>query len=70
MTPKQFEREVRNGCRVILNNRKLKDEDIREWATSLEHVKKNLRPETEILVENPVVGVYCVVLKTADKRKI
>lgn len=68
MSMTRSEREMRDWCRIELKNPKLKDDDIQEWSTSKDAVLKSLLPGKEVFVEVPALGVYCAVLKTADKR--
>jgi hypothetical protein len=72
MSISKFEREIRDNCRRILNNPQLKDDDIQEWSSSREVVERKLQPNTEVFVacEEPLTGIYCAVLKTADKRPV
>lgn len=65
----RFEIQIRNECKHILNNPKLTDDDIQEWSSSKNQVLKNLVEEKEVFIECPMNGVYCAVLKTADKRE-
>lgn len=64
-----IEKKIIQGLRVILNNRKLKADDLQEWSSNKEAIEENIQNDKEVYVYVPTIGVHCAVLKTADKRK-
>lgn len=64
----KFEKDIVARLKFLLDNRSLKIDDVMEWSTSKDEVQKNIQPEKEIFVEVASLGVYCAVLKSADKR--
>jgi len=64
---KTLERAIVQELRTVLKNKKLTINQVLEWSTGEDQVKKNLQ-ETDVLVHLPGTGVYCAVLKTLDKR--
>lgn len=67
MSMKTLERAIVQELRTVLKNKKLTINQVLEWSTGEDQVKKNLQ-ETDVLVHLPGMGVYCAVLKTLDKR--
>ncbi len=63
-----LEKRILQVLKFNLNNSTMKLDDLQEWSTSKDIVKKNLQPDKEVLVEVTSMGVYCAVLKSADKR--
>lgn len=67
MSIQSLERAIVSGLRLEVKNPKLTINQVLEWSTSEEQVKKNLQP-TDVMVELPGLGVFCAILKSVDKR--
>ena len=66
-----LEKMIVRELKHVLNNSKLKADDVQQWSSDEADVKKNLRADKENYVTCSVLDMtwHCAVLKTADKRK-
>lgn len=65
MSMATLEREIVAEARVIFNNPKLRNKDLREWSTG------EIAPDgdDEVVAYCPTLGVFVCIFKRDDRRK-